>query len=116
MVSLTQTKSKSLYYETSLYNVTMNSSKIMFFVSPLLICLSVHGNYIFVISEKEACFSLGSVYIASVNHFYEKNLRSESYHTELLLITANEQFIQQIYLKPGSESRERLFFCDKFAW
>ena len=53
---------------------TMNSSKIMFFVSSLLICLSVHRNYIFVISEKEACVSLGSVYIASVNHFYEQNL------------------------------------------
>ena len=33
-----------------------------------------------------------------------------SKHTELLLVTANEQFIQQIYLKPGSESRERLFY------
>ena len=44
----------------------------MFFVSPLLICLSVHGNYNFAISEKEACPSLGSVYIASVNHFDEK--------------------------------------------
>ena len=54
--------------------VRMNSSKIMFFVSSLLICLSVHRNYIFVISEKEACFSLGSVYIASVNRLYEQNL------------------------------------------
>ena len=44
----------------------------MFFVSSLLVGLSVHGNYLFVISEKEACSSLGSVYIASVNHFYEK--------------------------------------------
>ena len=73
-VLLTQAKSKSLYYETSLYNMyaTMNSWKIMFFVSSLLICLSVYRNYIFVKSEKEACFSLGRVYIASVNHFYEQ--------------------------------------------
>ena len=27
-----------------------------------------------------------------------------SKHTELLLVTANEQFIQQINFKPGSES------------
>ena len=32
----------------------------------------------------------------------------QSEYTELLLVTANEQCIQQIYLKPGSESRERL--------
>ena len=37
-------------------------------------------------------------------------LYNRSKHTELLLVTANEQFIQQIYLKPGSESRERLFY------
>ena len=36
-------------------------------------------------------------------------LYNRSKHTELLLVTANEQCIQQIYLKPGSESRERLF-------
>ena len=61
----------------------MNSSKIMFFVSPLLICLSLHGNYIFVLSENEACSSLGSVYIASVNHFYEKKskIRVISFNT-----------------------------------
>ena len=53
---------------------TMNSSKIMFFVSSLLICLLVHRNYIFVISEKKACSTLGSVYIALVNHLYEQNL------------------------------------------
>ena len=54
--------------------VTMNISKIMFFVSSLLICLSVYTNYSFVINEKEACSSLGNVYITSVNHFYEQNL------------------------------------------
>ena len=54
--------------------VTMKGSKIMFFVSSLLICLSVYRNYSFVISEKEACSSLGSMYITSVNHLYEQNL------------------------------------------
>ena len=37
-------------------------------------------------------------------------LYNRSKQTELLLVTANEQFTQQIYLKPGSESRERLFY------
>ena len=73
----------------------MNSWKIMFFVSSLLICLLVHGNYIFVISEKEACSSLGSVYIASVNHFTNKMYDQSqiTWNTEPLLVTANEQFI-----------------------
>ena len=35
-------------------------------------------------------------------------------HTELLLDTTNKQFIQQIYSKPGYESRERLFFIINF--
>ena len=35
---------------------------------------------------------------------------NRSKHTKLLLDTNNEQFLQQIYFKPGSESRERLFF------
>ena len=51
----------------------------MFFVSSLLICLSVHGNYIFIVSEKEACSSLGSVYIASVNHFLRKKIYYQSH-------------------------------------
>ena len=54
--------------------VTMNSSKIMFIVLSNLIFLPVHGSDTFVIREKKASFSLGSVYIASVNHFYEHNL------------------------------------------
>ena len=41
---------------------------------------------------------------------------NRSKHTKLLLDTNNEQFLQQIYFKPGSESRERLFFYNKFAW
>ena len=54
--------------------VTMNGSKIMFIVLSNLIFLPVHGSDTFVIREKKACFSLGSVYIASVNHFYDQNL------------------------------------------
>ena len=37
-------------------------------------------------------------------------LYNRSKHTELLLFTANEQFIQQICIEPGSESREWLFY------
>ena len=37
-------------------------------------------------------------------------LYNRSEHTKLLLDTNNEQLIQQIYFKPGSETRERLFF------
>ena len=36
--------------------------------------LPVHGSDNFVIREKKGSSSLGSVYIASVNHFYEQNL------------------------------------------
>ena len=37
-------------------------------------------------------------------------LFNRSKQTQLLLVTANEQFIQQICFEPGSDSRERLFF------
>ena len=39
-------------------------------------------------------------------------MTSTTKQTELLLVTANEQFIQQIYFEPGSESRERPFFSN----
>ena len=62
--------------------VTINSPKIMFFVSPPVICLSVHGNYIFVISEREACSSLGSVYILlQCITFTKKKIRVISFNT-----------------------------------
>ena len=37
-------------------------------------------------------------------------LYNRSKHAELLLVTADEQFIQQIYFETGSESRKRPFF------
>ena len=52
----------------------MNGSKIMFIVLSNLIFLPVHRSDTFVIREKKACSSLGSVYITSVNHFYAQNL------------------------------------------
>ena len=37
-------------------------------------------------------------------------LYNGSKHTELFLVTANEQFMQQICFEPGSDSREWLSF------
>ena len=68
---------------TSLYNmyVIIKRWKIMFIVLSILIFfLPVYGSDTFVIRELNACSSLGSVYIASVNQHYGKNLWSESYH------------------------------------
>jgi len=47
----------------------------MFIVlSILTFFLPVYGSDTFVIREKKACSSLGSVYIASVNQLYGQNL------------------------------------------
>ena len=45
--------------------------------------------------------------VLQIHHCILYNRRK---HTKLLLDTNKEQFIQQIYFKPGSESRERLYF------
>ena len=69
---------------TSLYNmyVMIKSWKIMFIVLSILnFFLPVHGSDTFVIREKKACSSLGSVYIASVNQLHGQNLWAESYHS-----------------------------------
>ena len=61
---------------------------------------------------KEGCSSLVLVNKLNGDKICDQNHIAK--HTELLLDTNNEQFIQQIYSKPGCESRERLFFIINF--
>ena len=68
------------------------------------------GSYIFVPTEKCA-FHLKREYC-----FIESTLMAKGMikvcnfkQTELFLETANKQFIQQVYFKPGPESKERPF-------